>query len=374
MVKILFNCSTNKTGGAIQTATNFIIQSLDEKEIEWHYALSAEIFSQLEKFDAVPVHHTIYNESPTHSKLAARQVIDQESEIQPALVFTMSGPAYVSFKSTHILGCSNPYITHAGLDAFFIRKSPVKIFITVMKILYQSWQVRKADYWMFQTNTSRVGFVKRLKVNSRNTFVVSNTCGKNYLENFTKNSMDTSEVKVLVPSAAFGHKNLELVPRVARYLKTKGYQAKFVLTLPDNSAELSRLMNLANELGVNDLLENSGPFSVKEGPALYADNDIIFLPSILETFSGVYVESMATRRPLVTTDKDFAKDICQDAALYFQKMNHTDAGDKIASLINSQSLYQKLISNGEQRIKSIPTIQQRYSQMREIILDIVGQK
>jgi hypothetical protein len=44
---------------------------------------------------------------------------------------------------------------------------------------------------------------------------------------------------------------------------------------------------------------------------------ICFLPSVLESMSGSYLEAFHYQLPIVTTECDFARDTCGSAAAYF---------------------------------------------------------
>ena len=77
---------------------------------------------------------------------------------------------------------------------------------------------------------------------------------------------------------------------------------------------------------------------VENCPKLYNQADAMFLPTLLETFSASYPEAMKMERPILTSDLDFAKDICGDAALYFNPLDSYDIANKIKT-INDRSHY-----------------------------------
>ena len=62
-------------------------------------------------------------------------------------------------------------------------------------------------------------------------------------------------------------------------------------------------------------------------PELYRNSDICFIPSVLETFSATYVEAMATGRPIVASDLDFAHAVCQESAVYFDPRDPVAAAE-----------------------------------------------
>ena len=107
---------------------------------------------------------------------------------------------------------------------------------------------------------------------------------------------------------------------------------------------------------------------------MYADSHIVFMPTLLETFSATYPEAMAMQRPIVTTDLDFAHDICKSAAVYYSPLSAEDAAEKILRVIEDAGLRQQLISEGAKVLSALPSPQEKYEQlvayMREIVASL----
>ena len=60
---------------------------------------------------------------------------------------------------------------------------------------------------------------------------------------------------------------------------------------------------------------------------------------------------MKMQKPILTSDLSFAKDICQDSALYFDPLNPKDIAEKIIRLSADKELQNQLIGNGLERLK-----------------------
>jgi glycosyltransferase involved in cell wall biosynthesis len=100
---------------------------------------------------------------------------------------------------------------------------------------------------------------------------------------------------------------------------------------------------------------NIGPISQKSCPSIYAQADALFAPTILETFSAAYPEAMKMRIPILTSDYSFTRDVCNDAALYFNPLDEKDIMIKIEELIKNNELKNKLIENGEKQLMKFET-------------------
>jgi glycosyltransferase involved in cell wall biosynthesis len=127
------------------------------------------------------------------------------------------------------------------------------------------------------------------------------------------------------------------------------------------------VMGLARRMGVEDRIENLGTIPVARGPEVYRSCDICFLPTLLETFSATYPESMAMGLPIVTTDLGFARDVCDDAAQYFRPRDAQSAVAAILRLLDNRELWNRQIERGKQVLTRFPTPEQRYRQYIDVL-------
>ena len=81
-------------------------------------------------------------------------------------------------------------------------------------------------------------------------------------------------------------------------------------------AGAKRLMSRVASAGLGGQVINLRPVDQRRLAQLYGEVDAVVLPSLLKSFSGVYVEAMNLGVPIVTSDRDFARVVCGDAALY----------------------------------------------------------
>ena len=52
----------------------------------------------------------------------------------------------------------------------------------------------------------------------------------------------------------------------------------------------------------------------------------MILPTLLESFSATYIEAMFHGKTILTSDLDFARDVCGEAAFYFDPLNPQSIG------------------------------------------------
>jgi len=369
----LLNATPVVIGGGIQAVVAFIQASLkDRSENKWIYVLSSQVSDELKKCNIVMDQNITYvfNKSPSKSRVTRKLIKNLINNKNPTAIFTFFGPAYIRFNAPHLCGVADGWVTHSSFLAFSSLSSLLKKIMFLMLFSYKWFWYRRADNWVVEAECARKGLVQRLRLSSEKISIVQNTCGDHYLNfNYDSAIRPDDVVRILTLSSYYPHKNLELIPWVAFELASiLGHKKfKFIITIPPDAQGSIKLHEQANKLGVEHCIENTGPVNVIDGPQLYAKCDFVFLPSVLETFSANYPEAMAMKKPIVTTDLDFAHDICGNAALYFRAKDAKSAATCICDLLADKILVEQLVNNGVQRLKSFPDSDKKYSEYVSIL-------
>ena len=368
---LLFNCTTNVVGGGVQNAANFIMRAVEDRSVDWRFAISCAVGEACLAL-ALDVPGEVFTISPARSKASRERLRGLAGKWGVDGVYTMAGPAYVQFPVAHVQGISNAYLTHVDAKALFIGRSPAAASFSAAKALYQTYWARRADFWIFQTEESRHGFVRRARIDRRRTAVVGNALGVAYY-----NDVDCSKPKwsggdrtIFCPGAAYPHKSLDIVPDVAKELLAyrPDLKVRFILTLPQDSGLWRSIHSRVVKFGL-DNVQNIGPYSYDVGPRLYGESDCVFIPSMLETFSTAYVEAMACGCPLVVVDKGFAREICGSGAYYFQPRVIREAVCALDAALSETP--EQAEARGERQkfeVERFGRYVSRYEALREIVL------
>lgn len=331
-MRILFNCSVNVVGGAVQNAANFIKYATSSGQHEYLFIVSFQVKAVLNDWsiDSANIHVV---ESPARSKIAKLAIMRHESIFRPDVVYTMAGPTYLRFKAVHVMGISDPYITHADFRSVILNRSFFQSSVFAFKEFAKGIYARfSADYFVFQTVTSNEGFCKRFFVSSQKTYLLPNALGEKFLSNIPVNSRPLADAyRVFVPSAYYSHKNLEIILDICNILKSAGkVDMLFVTTVPSDCSFAKSI----SRLGLGDMIHNIGPYTYSRAQELYYEADVVFIPSVLETFSTSYLEAIALAKPLVVADKEFSREVCGRYAQYYSPLSAGSALEKILSSLS----------------------------------------
>ena len=221
-MRVLFNATTLVKGGSLQVASSFLLRALGQPgPIEWGLALSDAVYDELRGFP-VNVPDTIYRfpQSPSRN-LASRRALGQLVEtFQPDCVFTLFGPAYVRFPVPHLVGVANPWVTHSTWTAYRTLVFPHEWLKVFLSSTYTAYWYRQADAWVVEADCVKQGLHRRLHLPLDKIAVVPNTCGDHYRDGTGSPTRDhplaDKPIRILSFAAAYKHKNLAIIPDVAK--------------------------------------------------------------------------------------------------------------------------------------------------------------
>lgn len=321
---VVFNCSINVVGGGVQNAVNFIRNTINNNGygLSWFYILSVQVYDQLKNELAIG-EYQVFEITPTKSPVARNLLVNLVKKINPSIVYTSAGPTYVKFPVPHIMGCSNPYVLGASDYAYQLYGNKLMQLKRKVLTFYQKQKIKLADEWIAQTEASSISLQKIVGSDKR-IHIIHNAISENFLSYFEGIDCNKlpgqtyqDEIKVLVPTAYYKHKDLEKIPIMISRLCQK-YNKKFtvVFTIKEECA-YQEIFTCAKNLGVDAYIRNIGGFHHNKALDIYLAHDIILQPSVLEVFSTSYIEAMATLKPLVVPKFDFSTSICGDYAWFY---------------------------------------------------------
>jgi glycosyltransferase involved in cell wall biosynthesis len=175
-------------------------------------------------------------------------------------------------------------------------------------------------------------------------------------------------LRLFWPARAYPHKNHDVLAPLCAELARAGLArlVRFFPTIdPASGRRAARL--LAALARHADMVTNLGPLATPEVERWFDATDALFLPTLLESYSLTYLEAAARRRPVLTSDRDFARHACGAAGYYFDPEDPADIAARIRALVAD-------VAAGTVRIPEPPALDPEATSWRAVAartLDVV---
>lgn len=176
---------------------------------------------------------------------------------------------------------------------------------------------------------------------------------------------DFNGITLLTISNSYPHKNLEIAADTARILEEKHPELRFRFVF-----SIDRAQYQANIKGIEEHFVFLGKVDIAECPSLYEQCDIAFQPTLLECFTATYPEAMRMDVPIVTTDLEFARGLCGDAACYYSAVDAKAAAETIYKVATDKEYASMLVATGKEQLKKFDNYEQRAEKLVRILEEI----
>ena len=198
---------------------------------------------------------------------------------------------------------------------------------------FKSWLVRKAKLYFFRKNIKHVDQMiaqtpvmkERLEslYNIRDVEVVPNAVSLNNTRPKDQLTINLgSGLNLLYLAVYYPHKNFEIFLPLAQEIKSCGENIRIITTISaDQHPKAAQFLKQVEQQGLEDVIQNIGPVAMRDVPSVYMQTDGLLMPTLLESFSGTYVEAMFHGKPIFTSNLPFATGVCKDVAYYFDPLD-----------------------------------------------------
>lgn len=375
-MKVLINTISTKkiSGGAFQIAYNFLQQTLERPDVEWSYVTSSDLDEILSIEVKRQKHYYVFPTQPDfiHSYYRVKKELKElENILKPDVVYSITAPSYFSFDAPEVMRFTNPTVAHPNI--YLWKVLPLK---SKLRLKLYSWNqkrmMRKANYFVTQTETTKQGIVEITGLPSSHVKVVKNVLPSIFSSvdnshiDADKNFVDIACVAAPVP-----HKNLEIIPDVLFELKKRGQNnVRFHITIPLDNEILPIINNKLYKYNIEDRIINHGRVPQGELASMYRNCELCFLPSLLEVFSVSTLEAMFFDLKIVATDFPFNREVMDDACLYYEPMNACSAAEKISLLIESKELRDSLTPKMKRRLALYDNYDKHFNDILDFLIKV----
>jgi glycosyltransferase involved in cell wall biosynthesis len=150
----------------------------------------------------------------------------------------------------------------------------------------------------------------------------------------------------------YGHKNLSGIVKLFQLYPKELSDVIFIITISEEQhPNAKKILKSIRCHGLEKSIINIGSVNQNILPTYFRNADALFLPTLLESFSSTYIEAMYFGTPIVTSDLDFAKYICGNAALYFNPWSTKDMLRAILKFRDNLELRRELKKRGKIQFK-----------------------
>lgn len=230
---------------------------------------------------------------------------------------------------------------------------------------YVAFQLRYASSFAVQTPVMQWRFAERFQVPESSIFILPNAAVTP--EGFVPKPLPEPALplRLLFLSRYYDHKNFECMPELGRMIQDRQLPIEISLTLDASEAKgAARVLHACSGF---HCIKNLGHLSLSEvGAALDAHHGI-FLPSLLESYSGAYAEAILHRRYIFSSHYDFAKELLGDSAFYFDPLSTTQIASVLEEAIRHPELRTEKLRRVDALAATLPDSMQVATRFSSII-------
>lgn len=161
--------------------------------------------------------------------------------------------------------------------------------------------------------------------------------------------------KLLVLSRYYSHKNLEILLDVASLIRKKHKNYILITTLENKHHPKASKLIKKIKRNFTHTIVNLGEIKRENIESLYENTDALLLPTLIESFSTVYMEAMYFLKPVLTSDRPFARNICQDAGWYFDPYSAENILEIIEECFANDDVRKKKLETGQIIVRDYPS-------------------
>ena len=367
--KLLIDLSPLKMGGGVQLALNFIdyISSLEQPN--GIVILVSDKFPFLERLPQnCPIE--IFSSS-VFTRLY------QEHRVVPKLInkynishcFTFFGLGLPKQKKVRqVVSVAYPTICYD--DSRFWQQLSIKQYL--QKKLFQHFRlfrINKADAVIVETSIMKKRMQYQLKCQESKFSVIPPVPTAYVKDVNTYYRTNETTFKCLILSGLNEHKNVWRLLEVAKLLYLNNSKARLVISVEEDYLKDKYQDLLAKEtsLGFLCVFDFRGSIPQDKIQQVYTECDVLLNVSDLESFSNNYMEAWLSNTPIISSDRDFAREILGSSAVYCEPHQPETVYQTITEFIEGKFDVNAMLEEGKLRLAKLPTIEQRWQAVQSVI-------
>ncbi|PLK22554.1 hypothetical protein C0V72_14290 [Porphyrobacter sp. TH134] len=364
-MKAMLDLSGIKSGGGAQLATNFLAHIAGQGGTKmFEFILVSDKFPRTETVSDFS--ELVVAPSSIVGRLRFEHVelpcIARQHGVTHSYTFFGPGlPARTGLKQ--LVGVAYPTLVYDDSPYWDYLPPGFKVKKRAQNALRKA-RLRQADHLIFETDTM-LERAKRAGLVTAGSSVIPPTPTA-----FLKASPPphTGPVRFLILAGTDPHKNLWRLFEALPMIADEALDVRFAVSITRN-AFLAAMVHPdpAKARLVDTYFEFLGALPPDRLQEAYDDATVVLNIADLESFSNNYMEAWLTGRPLLVSDRDFARDTCGGSAIYVEPHDIASLVSGLRQFAKGQAEIAAMVAEGRQRLKRLPTIEQRTSQILALL-------
>lgn len=365
---VLLNMVSIKAGGGQQNALSFL-ENIKNMEIEFSYIIACTEGTLVHDFC---IKNNI-NFFVVKNEFLSRVKYEFLFCFLPVIknyniktIFTIFGSAPLSsFYVYKISGCAYSNIFQPEIDIWGYLRWYKKIFKKIVDV-FRIFSLMQSDEIILETHFLKEKAIKGILKNKK-VSVIEMAPSKlitDKLSNINSVDLNNNIYTLLYLSGPQPNKRVDKFLDVLYFLN-KNNNKNFILkiTMPENCNYFREiLLPKIKKLCLENYIVNLGTVAPQDVGSVIQSVDAIINVALIESFSNNWVEAWASRRLLISTDADWSRAACKNAALYIDVFKAKDAATLIKDIFSNEVVFNEYLENGHKRLQEMPTSKERTQQ------------
>lgn len=236
-----------------------------------------------------------------------------------------------------------PYAVYESTEVW-LRMNPREFLSKLLKRFYFWRRISRCDLIVCQTETMKNRLLRRKPSLKLQVVDVGFDIDEQTVIT-SKEVMKTDAPILIYPTAIYPHKNLGVLIEVANRLKSLGFKLIFRLTFDESTGEKeAQFCANVKQQDIGDYFEFTGRLTRDELLKAIRSATGFIMPTLIETYGLPYLEAQLLGKPMFTSDRDFARELCGDSAFYFDPLDAESISQVLLDNIHKHELLEEKLT------------------------------
>ena len=243
----------------------------------------------------------------------------------------------------------------------FIRRNILYLTMKSSEVIITPTRAMRDMIRSFYPNIKKSRFAVIHHIFDKEKFLNTKKLSKNIQDKLQNIPSDT--IKILYVSHLMSYKGYDVLINASKKLKDSGIIFKLIITMErkDLPCEFDKYTSMIKQFSLDDYIMVLNRVPEDSVADLYKQCDVFVFPSLCESFGFPMVEAMGLGLPVVAAGTNVNREVCGEAALYYDPLDYNEAAKKIILLIKNKGVRNNIIGKAIIRFRECQTDKNLYA-------------